>query len=175
MKLSFREWQLPTDNIPENDFEIVRDILYSTWLTTYSKIVPPKDLKTFLNLTCSDEKLKEAFNDKNTKGIIAEADGKPVGWLRTKIDRKKSKFYINQIYVLNEYQGKGIGKKLIQIAEEEALKNSFDKIWLGVMSENVPSVEWYKSIGFTFVKELPFTMVNTTINHLFGWKGVKKI
>ncbi len=173
MNLNFREWQFPSED--KNDFDIVRDILYKTWLTTYSKIVPPEDLKTFLDLTCSDEKLLKLYNDSNIKGIIAEADGKPVGWLRTNINSKKNKFYINQIYVLKEYQGKGIGKKLIQIAEKEASRNNYDKIWLGVMTENIPSVEWYKSIGFTFVKEIPFTMVNTTINHLFGWKKVENI
>jgi len=41
------------------------------------------------------------------------------------------------------------------------------------MSENLPSVKWYKSIGFIFKEEIPFTMVDTTINHLFGWKEIK--
>ncbi|HEX9739508.1 MAG TPA: GNAT family N-acetyltransferase [Ignavibacteriaceae bacterium] len=173
MKLTFRQWVLPSKNQSANDFEIVRNILLSTWLDTYSKIVPPEELKSYLNLNGSDDKLNESFNDKNTNGIIVEADGKPVAWMRTNIDQKENKFFINQLYVLEEYQGKGIGKKLIKIAEEEALKNNFDKIWLGVMSENLPSVEWYKRIGFIFVEELPFTMVNTTVNHLFGWKEIK--
>jgi ribosomal protein S18 acetylase RimI-like enzyme len=173
LKLTFRQWVLPSKNQSANDFEIVRNILLSTWLDTYSKIVPPEELKSYLNLNGSDDKLNESFNDKNTNGIIVEADGKPVAWMRTNIDQKENKFFINQLYVLEEYQGKGIGKKLIKIAEEEALKNNFDKIWLGVMSENLPSVEWYKRIGFIFVEELPFTMVNTTVNHLFGWKEIK--
>jgi ribosomal protein S18 acetylase RimI-like enzyme len=173
LKLTFRQWVLPSKNQSANDFEIVRNILLSTWLDTYSKIVPPEELKSYLNLNGSDDKLNESFNDKNTNGIIVEADGKPVAWMRTNIDQKENKFFINQLYVLEEYQGKGIGKKLIKIAEKEALKNNFDKIWLGVMSENLPSVEWYKRIGFIFVEELPFTMVNTTVNHLFGWKEIK--
>ena len=172
MKINFREWQLPSGAQKENDFDIVRNILLSTWLDTYSAIVPSDELKKFLNLTCNNEKLTEAFNNNNTKGFIAEADGKPVAWLRTNIDQKENKFFVNQIYVLREYQGKGIGKKLIWIAEEEALKNNFDKIWLGVMSDNIPSVEWYKRLGFIFVEELPFTMVNTKVNHLFGWKKI---
>jgi ribosomal protein S18 acetylase RimI-like enzyme len=173
LKLTFRQWVLPSKNQSANDFEIVRNILLSTWLDTYSKIVPPEELKSYLNLNGSDDKLNESFNDKNTNGIIVEADGKPVAWMRTNIDQKENKFFINQLYVLEEYQGKGIGKKLMQFAEEEALKNNFDKIWLGVMSENLPSVKWYKSIGFIFKEEIPFTMVDTTINHLFGWKEIK--
>ncbi len=171
-KLNFREWELPDSSQSKNDFEIVRNILLTTWLDTYSNIVPPEDLRAYLDLTCNDEKLKEIFSDKFTKGILAEADGKPVGWLRTNIDRVENKFFINQIYILKEFQGKGIGKKLIQIAEAEAIKNNFGKIWLGVMSQNLPSVNWYKSIGFVFESEEPFLMVNTVVSHLIGWKEI---
>lgn len=171
MELKIRQWSLPAQNHPD-DFEIVRNILLTTWLSTYSSIVPPDELKKFHTLTCNDEKLTEAFNNKNIKGFIAEADGKPAAWLKTNIDTKENKFFVNQLYVLPEYQGKGIGTKLMSIAEEEARKNNFDKIWLGVMTENIPSVKWYKKLGFIFEQELPFTMVNTRINHLFGWKKI---
>jgi diamine N-acetyltransferase len=172
LKLNFGEWKLPLENQAANDFQIVRDILLTTWLDTYSGIVPQEDLNAYLEFTCSDKKLKEILNDKLSKGIIAEADEKPAGWLRTSI--QENKFLVNQLYVLREYQGKRIGKKLIGIAEEEALKNGFNKIWLGVMSENTTSVKWYQYLGFIFEKEEPFTMVNTKVNHLFGWKAVQK-
>jgi ribosomal protein S18 acetylase RimI-like enzyme len=173
IKLNFREWNLPSDYQSKNDFKIVRDILLSTWLGTYSKIIPPEELKSYLNLSCSDKKLKELVNDKFTKGIIAEADRKPVGWMRITISPTENKFFVNQLYVLDEYQGKGIGKKLIKLAEKEALKNNFTKIWLGVMSENVLSVKWYKSLGFIFDEEVPFKMINTTVTHLIGWKEIQ--
>ncbi|OGU77780.1 MAG: hypothetical protein A2V93_10925 [Ignavibacteria bacterium RBG_16_34_14] len=172
--MNFREWKLPAYNDSQNDFETVRNILLSTWLDTYSKIIPSEELKAYLNISCSNEKLEELLKDKFTKGIIAEVNGKPVGWLRTNINQTEKKIYINQLYVLKEYQGKGIGKKLIKIAKEKALKNNFNKIWLGVMSENLPSVNWYKSLGFIFEEEIPFTMINTTVNHLFGWKEITK-
>jgi ribosomal protein S18 acetylase RimI-like enzyme len=171
--LNFREWKLPANNDSQNDFDIVRNILLSTWLDTYSKIIPPEELNAYLNISCSNEKLEELLKDKFTKGMIAEVNKKPAGWLRTNINQTENKFYINQLYVLKKHQGKGIGKKLIRIAEEEALKNKFKKVWLGVMSENIPSVNWYKSLGFIFEKEEPFKMINTKVNHLIGWKEIQ--
>jgi hypothetical protein len=41
------------------------------------------------------------------------------------------------------------------------------------MSENIPSVNWYKSLGFIFEKEEPFKMINTKVNHLIGWKEIQ--
>ena len=171
-QLNIREWKLPADDQSKNDFDIVRDILLSTWLDTYSKIIPPEELKAYLDYSCSNKKLEEFFKDKFTKGFIAEIDEKPVGWLRINMNQKENKFYINQLYVLKDHQGKGIGKKLIGIAVDIALKNNFDKIWLGVMSENIPSVNWYKSLGFVFEEEELFKMINTTVNHLIGWKEI---
>lgn len=172
IKLNFREWQIPSADQSINDFEIVREILLSTWLSTYSEIIPPEELKSYLKNTCNDEKLEELLKNKFTKGIIAEANGKPAGWMRTNIDPVKNKFYINQLYVLNEYQGKGIGKKLLNIAEEEASRNKFKKICLAVMSENLPAFKWYKSQGFIFEKEIPFKMISSNVNHLLGWKEI---
>jgi diamine N-acetyltransferase len=172
IRLNFREWEIPSGDKSKNDFEIVKDILLSAWLSTYSEIIPQDELKAYLNITYSNDKLKELINDKHTKGIIAEADGKPVGWMRTNVNLTENKFFIIQLYILDKYQGKGIGKKFIKIAEEEALRNKFDKIWLGVMSENLPSVKWYNSLGFIFDEEVPFKMINTTVNHLFGWKKI---
>jgi len=166
-KINFREWT-------KNDFDNVREILLSTWIDTYSKIIPAKELKAYLNISCSDEKLNELVNDDFTKGTIAETDYKPAGWLRTNINKTENRFYVVQLYVLPDYQGMGIGKKLMKIAEKEAIQNNYDKIWLGVMSENILSVNWYKALGFIFEEEAPFRMIDTTVHHLIGWKEIKK-
>jgi hypothetical protein len=42
------------------------------------------------------------------------------------------------------------------------------------MSENIASVNWYKSLGFVLVEEEPFKMIKTTVNHLIGWKEIHK-
>jgi ribosomal protein S18 acetylase RimI-like enzyme len=89
---------------------------------------------------------------------------------QTQINQQEKRFYVSSIYVLPLYQGKGLGMKLIRAAETWAIANHFDDVWLGVMMQNVNALAWYKKIGFQFVEEAPFTMGQTTVNHLIGYK-----
>jgi hypothetical protein len=33
-----------------------------------------------------------------------------------------------------------------------------------------PTIAWYRSLGFSFVEEAPFTMGKATVRHLIGFK-----
>ena len=58
----------------------------------------------------------------------------------------------------------------MQEAFRAAREANYDRVWLGVMSENAPTITWYRSLGFAFVEEAPFTMGRTTVRHLIGFK-----
>ena len=87
-------------------------------------------------------------------------------------DEMADKFFISSLYVLPEFQGYGIGKKLLLQAEEIAAKLKHDKVWLGVMKDNIKALEWYRKIGFQFVEEEPFKMGETEVMHLIGYKVI---
>ena len=85
-------------------------------------------------------------------------------------DKINKRFYISSLYILPDYQGFGIGKKLLKEAYLIAMQKQYDRIWLGVMTKNVKAVDWYKNIGFVFVEEDPFQMGKTEVMHLIGYK-----
>jgi ribosomal protein S18 acetylase RimI-like enzyme len=66
----------------------------------------------------------------------------------------------------------GIGGALMQAAEQKAVEAGIGEIWLGVMVQNTPALEWYRRNGFVFVEEAPFTMGRTTVNHLIGYRRI---
>jgi len=106
---------------------------------------------------------------------LAEIENKPVGWMKLFDDQLAEKFFISSLYVLPEFQGYGIGRKLLLKAEETASKLKHDKVWLGVMKDNVKTLEWYRKIGFQFVEEEPFKMGETEVLHLIGYKALNQI
>lgn len=55
---------------------------------------------------------------------------------------------IQRIYILQEYQGKHIGKQLIQKTIEIGIENNLDYIWLGVWEHNVDVIKFYEKQGF---------------------------
>ena len=76
------------------------------------------------------------------------------------------------MYVLPKYQGFGLGKKLLNEAYRIAKEKHFNKVWLGVMKQNVKSLEWYQNLGFIFDEEEPFQMGSTEVMHLIGYKVI---
>ncbi len=161
-EITFRNWT-------KEDFQNVRNILLVTWKDTYH-FIPEKDIITHLENYYSEAKLLELFNNPDTMGILAEIEKTPVGWMKLFSDQPTERFYVSSLYVLPEFQGYGIGKKLLLKTEAIASKLNHDKIWLGVMKDNIKALEWYKKIGFHFVEEEPFKMGNTEVMHLIGYK-----
>ena len=161
-------------NWTKKDFQTVRNILLVTWKDAYF-FIPEKDIITHLENYYNETKLLELFNDHCTKGILAEIENKPVGWMKLFDDQLNKKIFISSLYVLPEFQGYSIGKKLLFEAETIASKLNYDKIWLGVMKDNIKALEWYKKMGFQFVEEEPFKMGETEVLHLIGYKTLNQI
>jgi hypothetical protein len=60
--------------------------------------------------------------------------------------------------------------RLLEAAERCAAEKGLDELWIGVMVENKQALAFYRKVGFLFVREEPFTMGKTTVNHLIGYK-----
>jgi ribosomal protein S18 acetylase RimI-like enzyme len=153
----------------KKDFPIVKNILLTTWENTYT-FIPEEDILSHFEKYYSDDRLIEILNDPFSEGIIAEVNFIPAGWLKLFEDHVNKKFYVSSLYVLPEYQGFGIGKKLLNEAYRIAKEKHYNKVWLGVMKQNVTSFEWYKNLGFIFDEEEPFQMGSTEVMHLIGYK-----
>lgn len=156
-------------NWTKEDFPIVKNILLTTWNNTYT-FIPDKDILTHFEKFYSEDRLIEILVDPFSKGIIAEVNSVPAGWLKLFEDIINKKFFVSSLYVLPEFQGFGLGKKLLNEAYKIAKEKQFTKVWLGVMKQNVKSLEWYKNLGFIFNEEEPFQMGSTEVMHLIGYK-----
>lgn len=160
-----REWT-------REDCPDVRRILWSTWLSSYASFVPERDLRWYLDTHYTVSLLNQLLEKPEVRGYMAEIDDRPAGWMRTTLAGDESRLYISSLYVLPEHQGKGLGSRLLDEADRDARVRGADELWLGVMEQNVEAVEWYRKMGFRFIKEEPFTMGKTTINHLIGYRSL---
>jgi len=57
--------------------------------------------------------------------------------------------YLDQLFIAPEYQGKGLGKRLLAFTRE----NLPDEIWLRCVLENERAWRWYEREGFLFEKQ----------------------
>jgi ribosomal protein S18 acetylase RimI-like enzyme len=160
---SIRVWTI--GDIPD-----VRRIGWETWKATYGRFIPEEDLRAYHDEHYSVEALTRNFHRSSTRGYVALLGGKPAGYMIMSFNGKAGRCNVASIYVLPESQGHGLGSMLMQEAFRAAREAKYDRVWLGVMSENALTITWYRSLGFAFVEEAPFTMGKTTVRHLIGFK-----
>jgi len=153
----------------KEDFPIVKNILLTTWKNTYT-FIPEVDILTHFEKHYSEDRLVEILNNPFSEGIIAEVNSVSAGWLKLFEDHINKKFFVSSLYVLPEFQGFGLGKRLLNESYRIAKEKQFSKVWLGVMKQNVKSLKWYKNLGFVFDEEEPFQMGSTEVMHLIGYK-----
>ena len=72
-----------------------------------------------------------------------------VNWGNAQTERElENAFEIQRLYVLQTYQGFGLGKQLFEFALEHAEKNGFSWAWLGVWEHNTKAQAFYNQYGF---------------------------
>lgn len=105
--------------------------------------------------------------DEEVVGVINGYDGKRFSDLRSpflsylhdelqitipdEAETAAGEYYIDALSVSSDYQGKGIGKKLILHLIESAKEEGFEKIGLLVSTDNDDAKRLYESLGFSVV------------------------
>lgn len=85
-------------------------------------------------------------NDSSALHALILVDGKSTGTGRILNDG-----HIGRVAVLNEYRGNGLGSIIIESLIQEAIENSFVRVYLG---SQIKAFNFYKKLGFTpFGKE----------------------
>jgi hypothetical protein len=110
------------------------------------------------------------FDDPFAHGFIAEKDHQIAGYVRLFFNRDEDRLYVPSLYFLPGFQGQGMGRRLLGAAEGYAGEKGLDRLWIGVMVKNRQALAFYRKMGFQFVREEPFTMGETTVSHLIGYK-----
>lgn len=99
----------------------------------------------------SDEELKNDLikNFDRLKTIVILDTDKIVGYLSYIIKKRHtSKLDVDQLVILEQYRGKGLGKKLMDEVREIALNNNCDRIELNCWLFNESALAMYEHIGY---------------------------
>jgi ribosomal protein S18 acetylase RimI-like enzyme len=163
MGIVIRPWQ-------KGDLETLRKITWQSWISAYSSFIPESDLRSYFDTHYTEASFLSMFDDPFMQGFIAEKDDHIAGYARLFFNRDENRLYIPSLYFLPDFQGQGIGRRLLEAVEGYATKKGLDELWIGVMVKNRQALLFYRKVGFQFVREEPFTMGKTTVSHLIGYK-----
>lgn len=165
MEILIRPWRM-------EDLPAVRRILWESWMVTYSAFIPEEDLRSYYEATYRLDSLANLYKSSFVHGFIGEAEGMAAGFARTQFHLNENRLYLASLYLLPVFQGRGIGGRLLRVAEAKARDYGLGELWVGVMVWNEAACRWYDKRGFRFVREEPFRMGRTIVPHRIGFKVI---
>ena len=109
--------------------------------------------------------LKTMLSSPHIEVVVAEAGNKIIASGYARIDRSKpflkhsTHAYLGFMYVLPEYRGQGINKRIIDSLKNWAASQNITEFSLEVYYDNVSAIKAYEKIGFSkYILEMRFNL-----------------
>ena len=138
-----------------SDSELLSKLSEQTFRDAFGHTCTESDMNSFVKQYFSKQVISQELEDTADYYFLAYLGEAAVGYMRLKEDysdyeniRAFKALELKRIYVLNSFQGKAIGKQLLSYAEQFAIDNSFEVLWLGVWEHNEGAKKLYKQMGF---------------------------
>lgn len=158
--------QISIRSANQNDAALIADISRQTFYDTFASQNTPENMQLFLDTRFSRETLMLEFSNPANLFFIAYKGEEVAGYLKLQ-DKDKpmllqdfAAMEIVRIYAVNSMIGKGVGKLLMQMSIDTAIRRNNTLLWLGVWQENKRAIEFYKNWGFEIFGEHKFILGN---------------
>jgi diamine N-acetyltransferase len=170
--------EITTRRVTLADITALAAISKQTFYDTFSGTCTEKDMQDFLEAYYNDRQITKELSNANDFYFFAEIDSKPAGYLRFMEDyssfsviKKWKALELKRIYVIKEYQGKGVAQKLMDLVIDFGVKEKYEVIWLGVWEHNVRAQKFYEKYGFINSGHTHgFSIGNTLQTDFWFWK-----
>lgn len=125
-------------NLEVEDLSIIFEVRIATWHN-------PHGAEELTKFGITIESVTRMLKDGSHKGWLCEIDGKIVGF--TMGDRTSGELWV--IAVLKEFEGKGIGRALMEEVEAWLESCGWQEIWLTTdVDETLRAVGFYRHLGW---------------------------
>ena len=115
--------------------------------------------------------LKAMLTDPQIEMVVGELNNKVIASGYARIDKSKPYLkhsrhaYLGFMYVLPEYRGKGINKKIMDVLKDWASAQNITEFRLEVYYDNVSAIKAYEKVGFSrYFLEMRFNLEDEKIN-----------
>ena len=165
-------------NVP--DATAIAKVHVDSWRTTYTGLVPDDYLSQL-----SSEQREQTWRDiLSTHGaaeflFVAEAQaGNVIGFTSGGPERSGNTVYKGElyaIYLLEEYQRKGIGRQLAQAIAKRLVQEGLHSLLVWVLADN-PSKDFYSALGGQRVYEQEVTIGGARLVEVaYGWRNFRDL
>ncbi len=148
-----------------------------SWRATYTGLIDPEVLSA-LSYDSREARWLEWIAEKKSNILVAQKDddGKIIGFCSSGPTTDRDPRFSSEIYalyLLPEYQRKGIGRELVRLTASQLITDGFNSAMTWVLADN-PSRKFYESLGGKVIRSRAITIGSSDIEELnYGWDDLK--
>ncbi len=165
-----------------SDLQELCDIGIESYVPHYAQMWKPNGLEWYLNRCFGDEFLQNELTDANVEYYIISSAEMNIGILKLVLRKPlpdsdiENALYLEKIYFIKEWTGKGVGRELMNFAFERARETNCDCVWLVAMDTADKPIQAYEKAGFTIHsrKRLDFELMKDEFKGTFVMKNCLK-
>ena len=144
------------------DLQTLINIAKTTFVAAFERYNKPDDFKTYIASAFSEKQLKSELDNPHSNFYFAYLNDNLVGYF--KLNEKdaqnetfgRTSIELERIYVLEGFQNKAIGHKLLVKAIALSKSKRVDFLWLGVWEKNEAALRFYERYGFKKFDKHPY-------------------
>ena len=132
----------------------LHDLSCKTFCETFAGQNTEADLQAYLDRASNMEKLRAELQNASSAFYFVYLGDALAGYIKLNEAPAQTEIHdenaleIERIYIAREFQGHGLGRKLIERAIELARTGGKQYIWLGVWEKNEKAIGFYQKHGF---------------------------
>ncbi|CAM3813996.1 GNAT family N-acetyltransferase [Mucilaginibacter galii] len=161
------------------DVDLLANMSSETFYAAFGHLNNADDMDAYAAQSFTIQQLTNELKTPGSNFYFALVSNEVTGFLKLNTGTAQNEFKdqnsleVERLYVLAAYQGKQIGKQLLDIAFTQALKNNNDFIWLGVWEHNYNAIHLYERMGFSHCGSHDFMLGNDKQTDLLMKKELK--
>lgn len=137
-----------------DDLNTLCAIAAETYDETFRSMNTSETMDKYLQEAFSSEEISAELQHPGCAFYFLRDHGDLAGYLKTNEAPAQTdlndplSLEIERIYVRKVYQGKGLGRHLLDFAIQQAVETGKEYIWLGVWEKNGDAIAFYRKMGF---------------------------
>jgi len=146
------------------DIDSLLNLSRQTFFDAFLHRNTPADMEAYAATAFTIQKFEDELSNPNSEFYFAVIDNTIAGYLKLNYNTAQTELQdpnsleVERIYILQQYQGQQIGKKLIDFAIDTAISQKLSYGWLGVWEHNTKAISFYKNKGFEQFGSHPFML-----------------
>lgn len=163
-----------------SDLGAIARVNVDTFTRTQRGIVPDSIIDG-LTYAGAEERFRRMLSSTrtSTEVFVAEADGHVIGYAMTGLARERVRQYEGElygIYILPEYHGRGIGRRLMTEAASHLRQQGLTSLFVVVFGQNTAARRFYETLGGQWIHNRTIEIKGEQVTEtIYGWDNLDKI